>query len=165
MERGNALGGPINEVRRPSTGEGEVGSARFVTGIGRRWLHCDAGPEMGILLARLENAVVGGTGRVWGVSNARCGDCGERRRGRRYRRLHGGGSYYSGLTLRAVSRRSAKSVWMLTAVREDQIHAKLQKVAHWQACQWWLVCWALPVSRTNPKNSIDPCHSDYRGNS
>lgn len=35
-ERGNALGGPIKEVRQPFAGEGEVGSVRLATGTGRR---------------------------------------------------------------------------------------------------------------------------------
>ena len=49
MERGNALGGPIKEVRRPLTGEGEVRSALFVTGAGSLWLDCEVALDNDVL--------------------------------------------------------------------------------------------------------------------
>lgn len=64
MERENALGGPIKEVRRPFTGEGEVGSARLATGTGSRWLDCEILLDIDIL-ARFE-IVTGGTGVAFG---------------------------------------------------------------------------------------------------
>jgi len=64
-ERGNALGGPIKEVRRPLTGEGEVGSTRFVTGTGSRWLDCETALDTDTLV-RFEAAVGGGTGVALG---------------------------------------------------------------------------------------------------
>lgn len=48
-------------MRRPLTGEGEVGSARFVTGTERRWLDCEALLDT----ARLD-AEAGGTGVALG---------------------------------------------------------------------------------------------------
>ena len=49
-------------MRRPLTGEGEVGSARLATGTGSLWLDCDAAPDRD----RFERAVGGGTGVAFG---------------------------------------------------------------------------------------------------
>lgn len=49
-------------MRRPLTGEGEVGSTRFVTGTGSRWLDC----ETALDVDRFETAVGGGTGVAFG---------------------------------------------------------------------------------------------------
>lgn len=51
-------------MRRPLTGEGEVGSALFVTGTASRWLDCDALLDTDAL-ARFE-AEAGGTGVALG---------------------------------------------------------------------------------------------------
>lgn len=51
-------------MRRPLIGEGEVGSARFVTGTESRWLDCEPAPDMDTLV-RFE-AAGGGTGVAFG---------------------------------------------------------------------------------------------------
>lgn len=48
-------------MRRPFTGEGEVGSTRFVTGTGSRWLDCEAALDTDTLV-RFERAAGSGTG-------------------------------------------------------------------------------------------------------